>query len=117
MKVFFSGRLLADRVELADTPVKRFWGLMGRKSLRRGEGLLLVRCPSIHCFFMKITIDAVYLSKEMRVIGIETIKPWRLGRLYRGVAHVLELPEGAAGALRAGDLLAVQNSDENGGKL
>lgn len=112
MIAMVNGRPLADRVELADTPAKRFFGLMGRGSLRRGQGMLLARCRAIHCFFMRMPIDAVYLSKEMQVVGVETLAPWRIGRLFRGARHVLELPEGTAEGIRFGDSLRFQKDGE-----
>lgn len=105
MTATVNGRPLADRIELADTPVKRFFGLMGRRSLRAGQGMLLVRCCAVHSFFMRMPIDAVSLSKGMRVVGVETLRPWRMGCLFRGARNVLELPEGAAVGFRVGDSL------------
>ncbi len=96
MVISCGGRVLADKVEAADTFLKRFRGLMGRKSLADGEGLLLLNCSSIHCFFMKIAIDAVYLSEDMTVLGKETLAPWKIGGRFQKTAHVLELAAGAA---------------------
>lgn len=114
MRILFGDTLLADRIKPADSFWKRFRGLMGCKELGEGEGLLLFRCPSIHCFFMKIPIDAVYLSADMRVMGIETLKPWSVGRVFRGTRHVLELPAGRAAAKRlaVGDVLQVVDSEK-----
>lgn len=94
MKVYCNHSILADKVSVADDFIKRFFGLMGKKSLDYGEGLLLLNCPSIHCFFMKIQIDVIYLSSDMTVLGIETLKPWSIGTHIRKTAHVLELKEG-----------------------
>lgn len=87
--------MIADKVSLADQFGKRFLGLMGKKDLAPGEGLLLLRCPAIHCFFMRFPIDAIYLNKEMKIVGMETIAPWRIGRHFPDTAHVLELPAGS----------------------
>jgi uncharacterized membrane protein (UPF0127 family) len=78
--------------------------LMGRKTLGCGEGLLLMNCPSIHCFFMKIRIDAVYLSSDMTILGIETLEPWSIGSRLKGTRHVLELAA-APDWLKTGDIL------------
>lgn len=102
--VFCNGRLLADKVKPADTFRARFLGLMGKKQLAEGEGLLLLHCPGIHCFFMKIPIDAVYLSEDLTVLGRETLSPRKVGRRFPGTAHVLELSAGKAG-VSAGDRL------------
>ena len=96
MKVSCNSRIIADKVALADTFFTRFKGLMGKKSLVPGEGLLLLNCPSIHCFFMKIPIDAVYLSADCTVLGVEMLTPWQIGRFVKNTAYVLELPAGEA---------------------
>ena len=96
MIVSANDRILADHVRIANTFMTRLKGLMGKKSLDNGEGLLLLNCPSIHCFFMKMTIDAVYLSKDMTVLDTETLAPWKIGKYVKNTAHVLELAAGAA---------------------
>lgn len=93
-------------MDVADDFLSRFLGLMGRKSLGSGEGLLLKNCSSVHCFFMKMAIDAVYLSKDMTVVGIETIKPWRIGKRFNKAAHTLELAAGKA-QVSPGDVLII----------
>ena len=105
-------RIIASNIKLADSFWARFRGLMGRKSLGDGEGLLLTYCLSVHCFFMRIPIDAVHLSKNMTVLGVETLRPWSVGRIIRGTAHILELGAGGA-AVSAGDSIEFQ---ANGGE-
>ena len=87
--------IIMDDVEKADGFWNRLMGLMGRNIGPEYEGMILINCGSIHTFFMRSVIDAVYLSKDYTVIGYETIKPWRIGKLIRGTKHVIELPEGA----------------------
>ena len=69
---------------------------MGRRALTPGEGLLLKPTPSIHTFFMRFTIDAVFLDTDMNVLAVRPdLAPWRTaGR--RGARAVLELPGGEA---------------------
>jgi uncharacterized membrane protein (UPF0127 family) len=43
-------------------------GLLNRKALAQGEGLLLDRCYGIHTFGMRFPIDVVFLDKELRVM-------------------------------------------------
>ena len=100
--VYQSARLIADRVAVADNFFTRFKGLMLRKSLHPGEGLLLKNCSTIHCCFMRFPIDVVYLNDSMQVVGVETVKPWRLGHIFRGAKHVLELEAGKARDLAPG---------------
>lgn len=118
MIVYCNDMILADNVRIADNFIKRFFGLMGKKHLDDGEGLLLMNSPCIHCFFMKIPIDAIYLSREMKVLGVETLKPWRIGKYFRNAAHVLELGEGKASKVRPGDAIVIdQTKRERGGDL
>lgn len=108
MKVICGDYVLADKVRPADSFLKRFLGLMGKKSLKDGEGLLL-NTTSIHCFFMKIAIDAVYISKNMTVLGKETLNPWSIGRWFGGARYVLELNAGAAASVSAGDFIQLDD--------
>ena len=94
--------LVADRVALADHFFTRFRGLMLRRNLAPGEGLLLKNCSAIHCCFMRFPIDAVYLDGQMQVVAVETVKPWRLGGIFPGAKHVLELEAGSARSLAPG---------------
>ncbi len=94
-------------VQVADRFWSRFRGLMLRKSLPDGEGLLLKGCGSIHCCFMRFAIDAVYLDRELNVIGWETVRPWHLGGRYPKASSVLELAAGAAAGLRPGMRLQI----------
>lgn len=108
MYIYCKEKLAADKVELADTFFKRLVGLIGKKNLMEGEGLLLTNCPAVHCFFMKTAIDAVYLTKDFTVLWIETLKPWRKGSHIKKTKHILELAEGTASEfITVGDKLDI----------
>ncbi|MBD0328511.1 MAG: DUF192 domain-containing protein [Thermoleophilia bacterium] len=69
-------------------------GLLGRAALPRGEGLLLRPASSIHMWFMRFPIDAVFLDEELRVVRVvRDLLPWRIAA-KRGARAVLELPAG-----------------------
>ena len=91
LTVSCNGQVLADQVSLANNFGKRLKGLLGKKTLAPQEGLLLTHCSSVHCFFMQIPIEVIYLSRDMTVLGMEMLKPWRVGKYYKHTAHVLEL--------------------------
>ncbi len=98
--------MLCARCRIARTPLSRMRGLLGRSSLPEGEGILLRPAGSIHMFFMRFAIDAVFLDAEMRVLGVRTVPPWRVaGR--RGSKAVLELPAGSAADVREGERLSL----------
>jgi hypothetical protein len=102
--------LLADQAEKAATFMTRFKGLMGVTSLPAGQGLLIDPCTSIHTFFMKIPIDAVFLDASLQVVDVCHAMPaWKVSRVYFKAQSVLELPAGTAKAsgTEAGDRLAM----------
>ena len=76
----------------------RMRGLLGRKGLEAGDGMLITKTSSIHTFFMAFPIDAVFLDKELRVRRIaHDVRPFRMA-WKPGSRSVLELPAGAAAA-------------------
>ncbi len=88
-----SGKLLADKCDFADNFWKRFVGLLWRKELKKGEALLISSCNSIHMFFMKFPIDAVFIGKNGIVLKVIVgIMPWRVSPIVKGAYYVLELP-------------------------
>jgi hypothetical protein len=102
-----NGEVVVDECVVADTPVSRMRGLLGRNELRPGEGLLLRPASSIHTCFMRFSIDAVFLDGGLRVLGIsDELRPWRAAS-RRGARAVLELPAGesARRELRVGEQL------------
>lgn len=102
------GTVICARCEIADGPLTRMRGLLGRASLEPGEGMLFRPAGSIHMFFMRFPIDAVFCDRELRVLGVERdLRPWRTaGR--RGAKIVIELPAGAAAGLEPGDRLVLE---------
>ncbi|MEI7998590.1 MAG: DUF192 domain-containing protein [Candidatus Omnitrophota bacterium] len=102
--------LLANSVEIANTPFKRMRGLLGRTSMKAQEALIITECNSIHMFFMKFTIDVVFLNKENKVIGLsKRIKPFECSPIFWRAVCAVELPEGTIEATntQVGDRLAV----------
>src|SRR3990172_4184309 len=101
---------VAQRVRVAADMWSRFWGLMGRRSLPEGHGLLLRPSSSIHTAFMRFTIDVVFLDKEDRVVKVAPqVKPFRVASALGGAHSALELPAGAAAQARVeqGDQLVM----------
>lgn len=105
MKAYYNNLILVEDVKIANTFTKRLVGLLGKNKIEDNEALLLSNCSSIHCLFMKFTIDAVYLSKDMEVLYKETIKPWKIGKIVKKTSHILELHEGLAHNIKEGDIL------------
>jgi len=90
------GAVVCERCVLADTAWTRMKGLLGRKGLEDGEGLLISPAGSIHMFFMRFPIDAVFLDRDLRVLKVASdLKPWRMAAA-RGGKKVLEIGAGEA---------------------
>jgi uncharacterized membrane protein (UPF0127 family) len=101
-------QVVCEECLVADRPLARMRGLLGRTSLPPGEGVLLRPAGSIHTFFMRFPIDAVFVDRDGVVLGVENeLKPWRTAR-RRGAHAVLELAAGEADArgLAAGQQLS-----------
>jgi uncharacterized protein len=97
-------KLLADRAEQARSFASRFVGLMGRRELPFGAGLHLVPCNGIHTFFMRISIDALFLDRSLKVVKVfPALPPWRATSVYLSAHSVLELPAGTVAGSGTGE--------------
>ena len=97
---------LAVRGLVASSLRDRTVGLLGRSNLATGEALWIERSPSIHMFFMRFSIDAVFVDAHGVVTKtVENLKPWRIVPWARGARDCIELPVGtvAATGTRVGD--------------
>ncbi len=102
------GTTVAERVRVASSSVDRSVGLLRTPEVKTGEGLWIERSPSIHMFFMRYAIDAVFVSKAGRVTKVAAnLKPWRVVWWALGARDCLELRAGAAALsdTRVGDEL------------
>ncbi len=107
--------LVADQCCVAESFFDRLRGLIGKKVLNEGQGLLLSPCNDIHMWMMSIPIDVVFLKRRegntFLVTSIrENLKPWRLLPVRDGKAtDTLELPIGTLTRceLKPGDELCI----------
>lgn len=94
------GAVVAKKCTVANTMVSRMIGLLRHKALETDEGLWIVPCNSIHTFFMRFAIDAVFLDREQRIVRIySNMKPWRISWTHFSAHSVLELASGVAGQM------------------
>jgi len=103
------GAVVCERCTIADSPLPRMRGLLGKRDLRSDQGVLLRPAGSVHTFFMRFPIDIVFLDRDGRVLRIaESVRPWRTAAA-RGAKAVLELRAGecARRRLLTGDVLEV----------
>ncbi len=111
--------VIADKCQVADTFVSRFFGLMGKSGLEAGEGLWLRPSNSIHMWFMRFPIDVLFVRAEKRDAGKIVVKvysahgnvrPWRILPLGNWRAKdAIELPAGTLGRclIESGDELCI----------
>lgn len=101
------GAVVADRCTLAVRPWSRMRGLLGRASLEQGEGMLFRPAGSIHMFFMRFAIDAVFCDRDLVVLKcVPSLRPWQMAS-HRGAKVVIEVAEGASAGIRPGERLCL----------
>ncbi|OGX27812.1 MAG: hypothetical protein A2705_04470 [Omnitrophica WOR_2 bacterium RIFCSPHIGHO2_01_FULL_52_10] len=103
MEIFNKSKntVIAQNARLADTFGARMKGLLGRVELRAGEALVITKCQSIHMFFMRFAIDAIFVDGNNRVVGlVEGIKPFRLSPIFFRAKYVIELKPGTIAAAK-----------------
>ena len=101
------GTVISRNCLLAVTSFTRSRGLLGRGQLEPGEAMLFRPAGSIHMFFMRFAIDAVFCDRDLVVIDVvRDLRPWRMaGR--KGAKVVVELAAGAARDVSPGDRLVL----------
>jgi uncharacterized membrane protein (UPF0127 family) len=103
--------IVATRLEPAFDSATRRRGLLGRTAFAEGAALIIAPCNGIHTFFMRMTIDVVFVSRGGEVLKTYSNLPaWRIALALRAFA-VIELPAGTIerADIRRGDhmLLAI----------
>jgi uncharacterized protein len=102
------GTSLGSRVRLADRYWSRLRGLLGRKGLDGGEGLLIVPSRGVHMWGMRFPLDVLLLDGEQRVQAVfPGLEPGQATGFVKGVRFALEVPVGtiASSGTEVGDLL------------
>ena len=64
------GSVVCTQGVLANTFRTRLFGLLGRKGLKQGSGLLIRPSSGVHTFGMSFPIDIVSLDRDYRVLGV-----------------------------------------------
>lgn len=99
---------MGDDISVADSSLTRLFGLMGRRNLEPGHGLLITPSSGVHTFGMRFSIDVVGLDRDWLVVGVwPELKPYRLSGISVRYKSMLELPPGriAACEIAVGDQL------------
>jgi uncharacterized membrane protein (UPF0127 family) len=86
---------IASHVGLANNPLLRLKGLMFQNELPEGHGLWITPCNSVHMFWMRFALDAVFIAKDGTIVHLqENLKPWHLSPVIFKAHSVLEVPTG-----------------------
>jgi len=102
-------------VGIADSPLTRLRGLLGKARMRSDEALWVVPSRGIHTVGLMFPIDVIYLDAQFRVIDIvESLAPFRVTRLRLACASVLQLPARSAAdsGTRIGDQLLICSPED-----
>jgi len=103
---------IANRAIAADRFFTRLRGLLHRKSLGAGEALIISHCQSIHMFFMRFSIDAIFVDEKCEVVAlVRKIKPFQMSPIFWKASFAVELPAGVieASKTQAGDLIKIED--------
>lgn len=103
-------QVLIPELEVAVRIWSRTKGLLGTRELPSDRALWIHRCNSIHTFFMKYSIDCVFLDKDLKIKAlVENVNPSRMVMPIWGASSVIEMAAGKIQqlGLRLGDNLYV----------
>jgi uncharacterized membrane protein (UPF0127 family) len=101
------GTVVCSDCRVAGSFLLRLRGLIGRRELPAGHGMLFPRTRSVHTHFMRFAVDVVFLDADNRIVSVASrLRPWRTAGL-RCARSVLELRAGESErlGLAVGDLL------------
>jgi uncharacterized protein len=102
--------VLGEQIRVAGTSLRRLVGLLGKRGLEPGTGLLIIPSQAIHTVAMRFAIDVVFVDRNWRVIHLRPgMVPFRMTGLHWKARSVLELPSGviAQTSTVVGDQLSI----------
>ncbi len=101
-----TNQIIADDLEMKDTYLGRLVGLLGKKGLNKGQGIVLKPCAQIHTCFMRFAIDAVFISKDFKVLKIiKNMGSWHFSPIVLKSLYTLEVAAGEIKDLNEGDYI------------
>lgn len=103
---------ISQNVEMAHSIFSRLLGLMGRQHLSTDHCLWLKPCNSVHTFFMKFSIDVVFVNKNLQVKSIKReLMPWKFSLPVWTASSAFEFKTGSwnDSDIEIGDQLYVGN--------
>jgi len=110
--LYKSQNMLLQNLMIAENLKDRSVGLLKYSKLSDDQGLWIFNCKSIHTFFMKFAIDAIFIDKQMKIVSIaEDINPFRMLFPRWSADSVIEVNAGVTKKwnLKIGEVLRVVN--------
>jgi uncharacterized membrane protein (UPF0127 family) len=93
---------------VANTSMRRLFGLLGRKGLNAGQGLWIKPSSGVHTMGMMFPIDVVGLDRKGKVLKVwNSLVPFRVTSVSLKMHSVIELKAGqiAESGTAVGDTL------------
>jgi hypothetical protein len=105
-----TGAIIANNLEMKDTFLGRLIGLLGKKGLNKGQGIILKPCSQVHTCFMAFAIDVVFISKDFKVLKIiKDMRAWKFSPIVLKSMYTLEVASGEIKDLKEGDKVEFLN--------
>ncbi len=109
-KIGVKVEIVMKEIIVADNFFTRLKGLLGKDSLPHNQCMLITPCRSIHTFFMKFSIDVVFIDRNYKVVKIiEGMTPGGATPVIKEAWSVIEMPVDSVKEYRieVGDQLAI----------
>ncbi|MFD3157170.1 DUF192 domain-containing protein [Haloimpatiens sp. FM7330] len=117
MKILIHENMVVSNVLVADTFTKRFMGYMFRKKPHY-KVIIIKPCNSIHTFFMKFSIDVLFINENMEVIKkIEDLPPGKIIMPVKKSKMVLESKVGLFKNIEVGSKIIIQETQTKQGTV
>lgn len=108
-RLVHNGNVIVPDLRIAGSFAARAQGLLARRGLPPGEGLLIHPCRSIHTWFMLFPIDVIFLDTHWRIVRVvQNLNPWRLAWGGHTAVAVVEVQSGWLPPLQPGSTLRVE---------
>ena len=105
--ILVNGEVVSHKMRVARNIFSRMLGLMFSVDLPDCDGFLISPCNSIHTFFMRYSLDVLFLDNDFKIVkAIYGLSPWRMTWVYFKSRHVLEMRAGTMNkGLKTGEML------------
>lgn len=90
-----TNQILLSNLTIATTFKSRGVGLLGMSGLNDNQGLWIHKCNSIHTFFMKFTIDCIFVDQNLKIKSLKSkVSPWKVIWPQWNASSVFEVNSG-----------------------